>query len=587
MTHNQDNFDPNFLDSAYTQTQIPGNFYHCPNDESTEIPILPIDFATNDATFDTNIFYNQALEDSGLWNIDFYNVPAPAPLSYEEEPAIGNFSAASSVEGFSDLFNSPLLADDFPPVESKAQIGTASGVTATSMPPTGDTNLQKALPQIPSNQFGLPRRRSRYFASSLEVKNTPLQNLNTGELDPMQRWQKFRLEDEPVSVTAIMDAMQETPAPYRTDQPYRGRRKTPSRSRRSYSNTSRESSVSSADSAWSSGAQISRTRKRRPKGQATISQSNNGKPRIFCCTFCCDRFGTKYEWVRHEKSLHLNLEAWYCAPLGPSVLSSITGKMLCSFCNVSEPSQEHLSMHNYDACKDLSNELRSFHRKDHLVQHLRHVHQVHNPPPLDDWKKEMKIFTSRCGFCDEILDNWDDRVSHLAKHFRNGSTMKDWKGDHDFAPHITAKLQNAYPPYLLGWESECIVPFSATSKDVRDQYSLLMSKTNMTNENAGNPDRPNPEPSPADDDQTMPQLPGFLDVFTRHLSQYGRKQMELGVIPTDEMFQKEARKVLFHTEDAWDQTIADNADWLSAFRRLHLNSIGNSADAPNSNMRYP
>jgi hypothetical protein len=238
-------------------------------------------------------------------------------------------------------------------------------------------------------------------------------------------------------------------------------------------------------------------------------------------------------------------------------------------------------MHNYDACQDLSNELRSFHRKDHLVQHLRHVHQVHNIPLLDDWKKEMKSFTSRCGFCDVILGNWDDRVSHLARHFRNGSTMKDWKGDHDFPPHITAQLQNAYPPYLLGWESECIVPFSATSKDVRDQYSLLMSGTNIANEDAGYPERLEPELSLAHDDQTMPQLPGFLDVFTRHLSQYGRKQMELGVIPTDEMFQKEARKVLFHTEDAWDQTIADNADWLSAFRRLHLSSTasGSSVNA--------
>ncbi|KAJ5386937.1 hypothetical protein N7509_009478 [Penicillium cosmopolitanum] len=572
MTQNQDNFEPNIFD--FTSTQTPGDFHVCPNDESTEIPILPIDFGTNDATFDTNIFHDQASEGCRLWNIDSYNTPAPEPLDYGENPAISNFSASSSTEGLlSDIFNSPLLATNSPEIESEAQIDTTSGVEVTSMPLTGDVNLQKTPLQTPNNQFGLPRWRSRYFVSNSEVKNTPSRNVTTSELDPMQRWQTFRPEEEPTSVAAIMNAMQETPTPYRTDQQYRGRGKTSSRSRRSYSNTSRESSVSSADSAWSSGARSSRTRNRRSKAHVTKSQSNNGKARIFCCTFCCDRFGTKYEWVRHEKSLHLNLETWYCAPLGPSVFSSITGKMLCAFCDVLEPSQEHLLMHNYDACKDLSNELRSFHRKDHLVQHLRHVHQVHNIPPLDDWKKEMKSFTSRCGFCDVILDNWDDRVSHLARHFRNGSTMKDWKGDHDFAPHITAQLQNAYPPYLLGWESECIVPFSATSKDVRDQYSLLMSGTNMTNEDSGYPECLKPEFSLTHDDQTMPQLPGFLDVFTRHLSQYGRKQMELGIIPTDEMFQKEARKVLFHTEDAWDQTIADNADWLSAFRRLHLNSI--------------
>lgn len=86
----------------------------------------------------------------------------------------------------------------------------------------------------------------------------------------------------------------------------------------------------------------------------------------------------------------------------------------------------------------------------------------------------------------------------------------------------------------------------------------------------------NQEPAPGD--QIESDLPGFLDVFTRHLSQYARKQMEVGVVPTDEMFQKEARRVLFDSEDAWDQTVADNKDWLASFRQLHINPAGNSAN---------
>ena len=419
-------------------------------------------------------------------------------------------------------------------------------------------NYSPQQPAFISNlQPGLPRRRSRYFVSKVQNKTTPVYD-SLGGLNPLQRWEQFPAEEEPASVTAIMNAVADTPITYRSNASGRGRRKTPSRSRRSrrsVSTTSRDSSASSTDSGWSSAAGSSQTQSRRPKAQSTVPRYASSKPRIFCCTFCCDRFGSKYEWVRHEKSLHVNLENWYCAPFGPVVSSNETGKEQCVYCAALEPSKDHILEHDHEACQDESNERRSFRRKDHLVQHLRHVHQVQELPALESWKIEVKDITSRCGFCDLTLENWSDRVSHLAKHFHRGLTMKDWKGDHEFPPHITAQLRNAYPPYLLGWESECIVPFSATNKDVHDQYTPLMSTTINTPNN-----------------ELEPELPGFLDVFTRHLGEYARSQMELGILPTDEMFQKQARKVLFNSEDAWDQTIADNPHWLAAFRRIHLNN---------------
>lgn len=33
-----------------------------------------------------------------------------------------------------------------------------------------------------------------------------------------------------------------------------------------------------------------------------------------------------------------------------------------------------------------------------------------------------------CGFCGETLSHWDERAKHIAKHFREGKTMDDWKG---------------------------------------------------------------------------------------------------------------------------------------------------------------
>lgn len=231
-----------------------------------------------------------------------------------------------------------------------------------------------------------------------------------------------------------------------------------------------------------------------------------------------------------------------------------------------DPSAEHLDTHNYLACQNASKESRSFRRKDHLVQHLRHTHKIQEIPLLDDWKFETKNITSRCGFCDTFLETWDARIEHLARHFRQGSVMKDWKGEHEFPPAIAAQLKNAYPPYLLGWESESILPFSATSSDVRDQYAHVMSKSTLQDQEET---KGLASTAPVARDPNKLEFHNFLTIFTRHLSKYARTQMENGVFPTDEMFQQESRRVLFDSEDAWDQTIADNPDWLSAFRRLH------------------
>lgn len=46
--------------------------------------------------------------------------------------------------------------------------------------------------------------------------------------------------------------------------------------------------------------------------------------------------------------------------------------------------------------------------------------------------------------------------------------------------------------------------------------------------------------------------------------------MSLGVIPTDEMFQQESRRLLYDSDDPWNQTIADNSEWISAFKQQYV-----------------
>jgi hypothetical protein len=59
----------------------------------------------------------------------------------------------------------------------------------------------------------------------------------------------------------------------------------------------------------------------------------------------------------------------------------------------------------------------------------------------------------------------------------------------------------------------------------------------------------------------------FADILTRHLARFARQQMLLGNIPTDEMFQRESRRVLYQdADDEWNQTVADNPEWIREFR---------------------
>lgn len=168
--------------------------------------------------------------------------------------------------------------------------------------------------------------------------------------------------------------------------------------------------------------------------------------RIFCCTFCRQNFKTKYDWSRHEKSLHLDLEAWTCAPESGIMNDPFTGHDVCAYCIHPQPTTEHVEAHNHSACLGMA---RTFSRKDHLVQHLRLVHRLTEIPPLDGWRVQAPPIVCRCGFCGEQLTGWGKRTDHLAGHFRKGATMHGWQGEHGFAAEIAAQVRNSIPPYLI------------------------------------------------------------------------------------------------------------------------------------------
>ncbi|KAF4460218.1 monocarboxylate transporter 4 [Fusarium albosuccineum] len=186
-----------------------------------------------------------------------------------------------------------------------------------------------------------------------------------------------------------------------------------------------------------------RTRARKQELRTNLLQAQN----TYQCTFCTETFKTKYDWQRHEKSLHLSLENWVCSPNGPTAMHPEEG-LLCVFCGIKNPDKTHLDRHNQSACIERPIEERTYHRKDHLQQHLRLVHASKFLKwPMDEWKVMTQEIRSRCGFCGINLGTWASRVDHLADHFKAGSTMEHWKGDWGFEAKVIDRIDNAMPPY--------------------------------------------------------------------------------------------------------------------------------------------
>lgn len=71
------------------------------------------------------------------------------------------------------------------------------------------------------------------------------------------------------------------------------------------------------------------------------------------------------------------------------------------------------------------------HRRQHFRQHFRRLH-----PQLLAQMVEYEArahfavqsgFDERCGFCDERMKGWRERVLHVGKHFQEGRDMRAWR----------------------------------------------------------------------------------------------------------------------------------------------------------------
>jgi hypothetical protein len=127
-----------------------------------------------------------------------------------------------------------------------------------------------------------------------------------------------------------------------------------------------------------------------------------------------------------------------------------------------------------------------------------------------------------------------------------------------------------------------LVPFSATNHESIDHTKQVISQIQLESLISATQEH-NIEPalSPIADEQPAEFVTAngnlsfqnavetrlFADTLTRHLARFARQQMMLGIMPTDEMFQRESRRLLYQdADDAWNQTVADDPEWIKQFR---------------------
>ncbi|KAF2275357.1 uncharacterized protein EI97DRAFT_420329 [Westerdykella ornata] len=300
---------------------------------------------------------------------------------------------------------------------------------------------------------------SQLSAESLEALSKQI-NENMSPQPPLAVYLASSYLEEAADLTDIQAAIGAAPSSERSD--FFMDSSSGSRAGRSgsiiTSLTSSEGSAPTSFTMSSRGSNTSSFGRERRRGRRRMAWRNSpySRPKIdglndagqpsrnlpFFCTFCPRAFKTKYEWIRHEDSVHALRTTWICCSNKQEPMEK------CPFCGIADPDEVHLATHKYQQCKNKPESHRTFYRRDHFIQHLHHVHfgNVKHPSAKlgcgtreqgsqqqDFGCKELALKWRHfgapmrpgdpmlhCGFCGQTLSDWGSRCEHVAQHLAAG-----------------------------------------------------------------------------------------------------------------------------------------------------------------------
>lgn len=186
-----------------------------------------------------------------------------------------------------------------------------------------------------------------------------------------------------------------------------------------------------ANSDLSSSKSVSST-PRQPSYELDSSQTQSshepcalcGVEPLYCCTFraCSYAIHDFSDWKRHEESgKHWPQQRYMCTEC-PTPSTDSLGNPACGFCLVSFSQLGTSRSAHYLQCTVAMRKAKTFQRCDKLFAHLRITHGMVNPSQQAAASK-FSLNTQwprQCGYCDIIFQTWEERMEHLAEHFKEG-----------------------------------------------------------------------------------------------------------------------------------------------------------------------
>ncbi|KAF9630751.1 putative homeobox and c2h2 transcription protein [Lasiodiplodia theobromae] len=324
-----------------------------------------------------------------------------------------------------------------------------------------------ALSSTEAKASGAPSNKPKQPAAS----KTPCPR----QQSPMQRYLSSSPEDEGVSEEALRHAAAASQANTACtgSAPHRN----PDALSEAASSNSSSSSRASIDSAVNRVPRRGRKRHRGSlrRGTNTVVRERVDQSKIFQCTFCNRDFAQKYDWRRHEESVHIPQKEWICMPDGAVRTDAATGLRFCVFCEQQNPSNDHLQRHNHAPCLAAPQASRTFTRKDKLIQHLGQVHKQAQMSPTmqSSWcRRVARHVAIACGICGVRLFSWNERVEHISTHFVDGLDMRYWLGAPGGVVSLTPPSPAAPPTTTCGSSSSPSISTSSSSSSLPSTASV-------------------------------------------------------------------------------------------------------------------